>query len=89
MFNFCIDCTYLSVSRRNAVGENSKILRQIHSHCSVCHPIIYLFVCKQYHVIPSSVGHTEVPHHESKKRYTKNVVDNVLYIPVSTLANTA
>ena len=54
MFNFCIDCTYLSVSRRNAVGENSKILRQIHSHCSVCHPIIYLFVCKQYHVIPSS-----------------------------------
>ena len=29
MFNFSIDCTCLSVSRRNAVGENSKIKPQL------------------------------------------------------------
>ena len=53
MFNFFIDCTYLSVSRRNAVGENSKIQLQLRSHFSACNLIIYPFVYKQYHMIVS------------------------------------
>ena len=54
MFNLCVNCTYLSVSRRNAVGEISKIQPQLRSNCSVCNPIIYPVVYKQYHVIVSS-----------------------------------
>ena len=44
------------ISRRNVVGENSKILPQLRSQLQCVSPIIYRFLCIQYmyHVIISS-----------------------------------
>ena len=54
MFNFCIDCTYLLVKRVNAVGANSNFSSQLPAEFHCVSPIIYWFVCIQYHVIVSS-----------------------------------
>ena len=62
MFIFCIDCTYLSVSRVNAIGdpENSKILPQLRPQLQCVSPSIYRFVRIQYHMILSSVLHRQI-----------------------------
>ena len=54
MFNFSMDCTYLSVSRVNAIGENSNLSSQLRAELHCVSPIIDKFVCIQYHVILSS-----------------------------------
>ena len=39
MFNFCIDCTYLSVNRVNGIGEKARIFHlNIGQNCIVRHP---------------------------------------------------
>ena len=47
-------CTYLSVSRRNTIGKNSNFSSQLRFQLQCVSPIIYPFVCIQYHVIVSS-----------------------------------
>ena len=46
---------YLSVSGRNASGENSNFSSQLRSQIQCVSPIIYPFVCIQYHVIVGTV----------------------------------
>ena len=53
MFNFCMNCDYLSVNRVTDIGENSIFSSQHRSVLRCVSPIIYLFVCKQYHVFIS------------------------------------
>ena len=52
-----MDCTHLLFSRVHAIGENSNILPQLLSHLQCVSPIIYRFVCKQYHVVVSISDH--------------------------------
>ena len=37
MFNFCMDCAYLSVNRVNGLGENSNFSSQLRTKCIVRH----------------------------------------------------
>ena len=39
MFNFCIDCAYLSVNRVNGIGENTNFSSQLRVDCAS--PISY------------------------------------------------
>ena len=55
MFNFCIDCTYLSVNKVNVMGENQISHLKIEQNFIVRHLIIYRFVGIQYHVFLSCV----------------------------------
>ena len=41
MLNFCIDCTYLSVNRVNAIGENSNFSSQLRTEFHCVSPIPY------------------------------------------------
>ena len=41
MFNFCIDCTYLSVNRVNAIRENSNFSSQLRAEFPCASPIPY------------------------------------------------
>ena len=54
-FNFCIDCTYLSVYRVNVKGENRISHLNFGQNFIVRHPIICWFVCIQYRVFLSLV----------------------------------
>ena len=76
MFIFCIDCTYLSVNRINAIGENLNLSSQLWSELQCVSPIIYRFVCIQYHVILSSEGG-----HDIKTTFsTENDLHTSMYI---------
>ena len=41
VFNFCIDCTYLSASLVNGIGENSNFSSQLRAELHCASPIPY------------------------------------------------
>ena len=51
MFNFCIDCTYLSVNRVNDIGENSNFSSQLRAdlHCASPIPYHVFLICDIHH----------------------------------------
>ena len=53
IFNFCMDCAYLSDNRVNGVGENSNLSSQLRAVLHCASTIIYRFACIQYHVFIS------------------------------------
>ena len=49
MFNFCIDCAYLSVKRVNGIGENSNFSTQLRAELHCASPIPYhVFISCEY-----------------------------------------
>ena len=57
-FPHCLHLSLYQSVEEKVVGENSKILPQLRSQLQFVSPIIYRFVCIQYHVIVSSVSET-------------------------------
>ena len=72
--NFCIDCTYLSVSRVNGIRENSNFSSQLQAdlHCASPLPYHVFLSCDWEHTEKVQVGKDQEKAQSEKDSHSKN-----------------